>query len=260
MSQYNTPGKKRKVEQMFNDIAPRYDMLNHLLSGGIDITWRKKVRKLLEPIKPQSILDVATGTGDLAIELSKLNPKKIVGLDIAAQMLQFGEVKIKKLGLDELIKMVHGDSAKIPFSDRSFDAITVAFGVRNFENLQKGLIEMQRVLKPGGRVVVLEFSKPKQFGFKQLYQFYFKFILPTVGRMVSKNSEAYTYLPDSVSKFAEGQEFLDQMQQAGFIDNHQQRLTGGIATLYWGSKQVVNKPKKPKKSKRVEILTPREKR
>ncbi len=236
MTQYNTPGKKQKVEKMFNDIAPKYDLLNHVLSGGIDIVWRKQVRKLLEPLQPKQILDVATGTGDLAIELAKLDPKKIVGLDIAAQMLQVGEVKIKKLKLDHVIRMVHGDSAKIPFSDNSFDAITVAFGVRNFENLQKGLQQMHRVLKPKGRVVVLEFSKPNQFFFKQLYQFYFKYILPLVGRTISKHKEAYTYLPDSVSKFAEGQAFLDQMAMAGFHENKQKRLTMGIATLYWGTK------------------------
>ncbi|MDP2723247.1 MAG: bifunctional demethylmenaquinone methyltransferase/2-methoxy-6-polyprenyl-1,4-benzoquinol methylase UbiE [Bacteroidales bacterium] len=236
MDQYNTPGKKLKVEQMFNDIAPKYDLLNHVLSAGIDIRWRIKVRKLLKPIHPQSILDVATGTGDLAIELSKLQPKKIVGLDIAAQMLEVGKLKIKKAGLDQVIEMVHADSAEIPFSDNHFDAVTVAFGVRNFENLQNGLKEMCRVLKPKGRVVVLEFSKPNQFLFKQMYQFYFKFILPTIGKAVSKNKEAYTYLPDSVQKFAEGRAFLDQMKMAGFVDERQMRLTMGIATIYWASK------------------------
>jgi len=236
MAQYNTPGKKQQVEKMFNDIAPKYDLLNHVLSGGIDILWRKKVRKLLEPMKPKQILDVATGTGDLAIELAKLEPKKIVGLDIAAQMLEVGEQKIKKLKLDHIIRMVHGDSAKIPFSDNSFDAITVAFGVRNFENLQKGLQQMNRVLKPGGRVVVLEFSKPDKFLFKQIYLFYFKYILPVVGRTVSKHKEAYTYLPDSVAKFAEGKEFLEQLEMAGFKETRQKRLTMGIATLYWATK------------------------
>ena len=235
MNQYNTPGKKLRVEKMFNDIAPRYDLLNHVLSAGIDIRWRIRVRRLLEPLHPQTILDVATGTGDLAIELAKLHPEKIVGLDIAEQMLEVGKQKIVKAGLHQLIEMVHGDSAEIPFPDNSFDAVTVAFGVRNFENLQVGLKEMRRVLKPQGRVVVLEFSRPNQFVFKQVYQFYFKFILPLVGKTVSKNSEAYTYLPDSVSAFAEGQEFLDQMETAGFKEVHQKRLTMGIATLYWGT-------------------------
>lgn len=248
MTKYKTPGKKQKVEKMFNDIAPRYDLLNHVLSAGIDIRWRKEVRKLLEPIKPMQILDVATGTGDLAIELANLKPKKIVGLDIAAQMLEVGTQKIKKLQLDEVIRMVHGDSAKIPFSDNAFDAITVAFGVRNFEDLHRGLKDMQRVLKPGGRVVVLEFSKPKGFLFKQIYQFYFRFILPVVGRLVSKHKEAYTYLPDSVSQFAEGEEFLDQMKIAGFVEAKQKRLSMGIATLYWATKEKPRKPIKHNKS------------
>ncbi|MFA5418624.1 MAG: ubiquinone/menaquinone biosynthesis methyltransferase, partial [Bacteroidales bacterium] len=187
-------------------------------------------------IHPQTILDVATGTGDLAIELSKLQPEKIVGLDIAAQMLEVGKQKIAKAGLDQVIEMVHADSAEMPFPDNHFDAVTVAFGVRNFENLQNGLKEMCRVLKPKGRVVVLEFSKPNQFLFKQMYQFYFKFILPIVGKAVSKNNDAYTYLPDSVQKFAEGRAFLDQMKMAGFVDERQMRLTMGIATIYWATK------------------------
>ena len=166
-------GKKVKVEAMFNDIAPKYDFLNHFLSLGIDIQWRKKVRKLLAPYKPKTVLDVATGTGDLAIELSKLNPDSIVGLDIATNMLEIGKKKIKTKKLDNVIEMQLGDSENLPFENHTFDAVTVAFGVRNFENLQKGLKEMNRVLKPGGNAAILEFSKPKAFPIKQVYNFYF---------------------------------------------------------------------------------------
>jgi demethylmenaquinone methyltransferase/2-methoxy-6-polyprenyl-1,4-benzoquinol methylase len=230
-------GKKVKVEAMFNDIAPKYDFLNHFLSLGIDIQWRKKVRKLLAASQPKTILDVATGTGDLAIELSKLNPDQIVGLDIAANMLDIGKEKIKKKELDKVIEMQLGDSENMPFSSNTFDAVTVAFGVRNFENLQKGLKEMYRVLKPGGIVAILEFSKPKKFPFKQVYNFYFKYILPGFGKLVSKSKDAYTYLPQSVSTFPEDKDFLDELKLAGFMNNKQNRLTMGIATLYSAQKK-----------------------
>ncbi len=225
-------GKKLKVEAMFNDIAPKYDFLNHFLSLGIDIRWRKKVRKLLAPYQPKVILDVATGTGDLAIELSKLHPEKIIGLDIAANMLNIGKEKIKNRKLDQIIAMQLGDSENLPFKDHSFDAVTVAFGVRNFEDLQKGLKEMYRVLKPGGYAAILEFSKPKTFPFKHVYNFYFKYILPGFGKLVSKSKEAYTYLPESVSVFPEDKEFIRELIKAGFTENSQKRLTMGIATLY----------------------------
>ena len=228
---------KEKVRAMFNDIAPKYDFLNHFLSGGIDILWRKKVRRLLAPHKPKLILDVATGTGDLAIELYKLKPNTIIGVDIAQQMLDIGNAKIKRKGLEKYIDLYVGDAENMWFEDNIFDAITVAFGVRNFENLNKGLKEMQRVLKPGGIVAVLEFSKPKAFPFKQGYNFYSKYILPTMGRVVSKSDEAYKYLPDSVQGFAEDKAFLYELEKAGFVNAKQNRLTMGIATLYSASKK-----------------------
>ncbi len=236
MNKTGNKGKKEQVRTMFNDIAGKYDFLNHFLSAGIDKSWRRKVRKLLAPKKPEVILDVATGTGDLAIELAKLNPKTIVGIDIAADMLEVGKQKLKKKGLDNIIAMEQGDSEKIHFPDNRFDAVTVAFGVRNYENLHKGLKEMCRVLKPGGTVAILEFSKPHGFPVKNLYNFYFKNILPFIGKVVSKNSSAYTYLPQSVSQFPEDKDFLNAMVRAGFKNPQQNRLTFGIATLYSGTK------------------------
>jgi demethylmenaquinone methyltransferase/2-methoxy-6-polyprenyl-1,4-benzoquinol methylase len=227
---------KEKVRAMFNDIAPKYDFLNHFLSGGIDILWRKKVRRLLAAKKPKRILDVATGTGDLAIELYKLKPDAIIGIDIAIEMLDIGNAKIKRKGLDKYIDLYEGDAENLWFNDNVFDAITVAFGVRNFENLNKGLKEMQRVLKPGGVVAVLEFSKPKAFPLKQVYGFYSKYILPKMGKAVSKSDEAYKYLPESVQGFAEDKAFLIELEKAGFVNTKQNRLTMGIATLYSGTK------------------------
>ncbi len=228
---------KEKVRVMFNDIAPKYDFLNHFLSGGIDILWRKKVRKLLAPHNPKKILDVATGTGDLAIELLNTNPDSIIGIDIATEMLDVGIEKIKRKGLENRIELQEGDAENINFEDNTFDAITVAFGVRNFENLNKGLKEMCRVLKPGGIVAVLEFSKPKSFPFKQAYNFYSKHILPTMGKAVSKSDEAYKYLPESVRGFAEDKAFLLELEKAGFTAAKQNRLTMGIATLYSATKK-----------------------
>ncbi len=229
-------GKKEQVRTMFNDIAPKYDLLNHVLSMGIDILWRKKVRRLLATIQPKRILDIATGTGDLAIELAKLNPEEIIGADIAVDMLKIGEDKVKAKKLDGIIKMEPGDSENLRFEDNYFDAVTVAFGVRNYENLLKGLTEMNRVMRPGGLVAILEFSKPHGFPFRNIYNFYFKNILPGVGRMVSKNDEAYTYLPESVQKFPENKDFMEVMKQAGYSNINQQRLTFGIATLYSATK------------------------
>ncbi len=234
--QNSSTGKKEKVEAMFDNIAHRYDFLNHFLSAGIDIQWRKKVRKLLAPKHPKQILDVATGTGDLAIELLNLKPESIIGIDISEGMLDIGKEKITKKKLEKIITLEVGDSENLRFKSNTFDAVTVAFGVRNFENLQAGLKEMMRVLKPGGTVAILEFSKPKKFPFKSIYQFYFKFILPGFGKLVSKDNEAYTYLPDSVQQFAEDAAFLKEMELAGFINNGQHRLTFGIATLYFGTK------------------------
>lgn len=232
----DSKGKKEKVKNMFNDIAPKYDLLNHVLSLGIDILWRKRVRRLLATIKPKRILDIATGTGDLAIELAKLNPDEIVGADIAVDMLKIGEEKVKNKKLSHIIKMEPGDSENLRFEDNYFDAVTVAFGVRNYENLLKGLKEMNRVMRKGGLVAILEFSKPHNFPFKNIYNFYFKNILPGVGKIVSKNDEAYTYLPESVQKFPENEDFMKVMAQAGYRNIAQKRLTFGIATLYSGTK------------------------
>jgi len=227
--------KKELVRTMFNDIAYRYDFLNHFLSLGIDISWRKKVRKYLSAYFPKEILDVATGTGDLALELNKLNPDRIIGIDIADEMLIIGREKLVKKNIKNII-LQNGDSEHLEFDDKTFDAVTVAFGVRNFENLQKGLSEMCRVMKIGGHVAILEFSRPKSFPFKNIYNIYFKYILPGFGKMISKHKQAYTYLPQSVEHFFEGKDFLNKMERAGFKESHQKRLTFGIATLYTGTK------------------------
>ncbi len=229
-------GKKEKVRNMFNNISGHYDFLNHFLSFGIDILWRKKMIRKMGKFHPQVLLDVATGTGDLAIEARKIKPEKIIGIDIAEGMLKVGEEKIKKRNLDSLISLQVGDSEDIPFSDLKFDAAMVAFGVRNYENLDKGLADMHRVLKTDGRIWVLEFSKPKKFPVKQLYNFYFKNILPLIGKIVSKDQSAYTYLPDSVQKFPSGDEFLKHLNLVGFKDLKMFPLSFGIATIYCGKK------------------------
>lgn len=221
---------------MFNSIAHRYDFLNHFLSAGIDYSWRKKTIKYLSQYHPQQILDVATGTGDLAIEASKLNPKRIVGIDIANEMLELGKPKLKKKKLEGMISLELGDSENLHFRDGEFDAVMVAFGVRNFEDLEKGLSEMFRVIKPGGHVAILEFSKPRKFPVKQLYAFYFRFILPTLGRIISGDKAAYTYLPDSVGEFPDGEAFLDILKKVGFSKTADRKLTFGIASLYTGQK------------------------
>ncbi len=209
-------GKKQQVADMFDNISPRYDFLNHFLSLGIDIRWRKKAIKLLKEIQPKKILDIATGTGDFAIESLSLNPDKVIGVDISEGMLSVGREKLKKRKLDAKITLQSGDSEDLPFEDNMFDAIIVAFGVRNFENLEKGLAEMYRVVRPGGKVVILEFSKPKRFPFKQLYNFYFKNILPTIGKTISKDNSAYTYLPESVKSFPDGAVFTSILDKLGF--------------------------------------------
>lgn len=228
--------KKQQVEQMFDNIAPRYDFLNHFLSLGIDKLWRKKAINILSGYKTGSLLDVATGTGDFAIAALKLKPSKIVAFDLSEQMLNVGRAKAEKLGVSNIIRFVKGDSEAMPFSDRQFDAITVGFGVRNFENLEKGLREFHRVLKPDGVAVILEFSKPKYFPFKQLYLFYFFTILPLVGRLVSKDRSAYSYLPESVMAFPDDQRFLSVLKNCGFSKTRQKRLTFGIATIYTAQK------------------------
>ncbi len=221
---------------MFDSISGNYDFLNHFLSLGIDIRWRKKAIKLLAKSKPKLILDVATGTGDFAVETLKLNPDQVIGVDISEGMLEVGRKKMKARGIDHKIDLRLGDSENLPFEENKFDAVIVAFGVRNFENLEKGLTEMQRVLKPGGQLVVLEFSKPRTFPFKQLYNFYFKFVLPKIGRLVSRDSAAYTYLPESVQAFPDGTDFTNILNRIGFNYTTCQSLTFGISSLYTGTK------------------------
>jgi demethylmenaquinone methyltransferase / 2-methoxy-6-polyprenyl-1,4-benzoquinol methylase len=230
--------KKEQVATMFDNIAHRYDFLNHFFSLGIDILWRKKAIRILKKENPQLVLDVATGTGDFALEAArmKLNAKKIVGVDISNGMLEIGRKKIAEKGLSGMIEMVLGDSENLPFTDNYFDAFTVAFGVRNFENLEKGLKEMHRVLKPGSIGIVLEFSKPKSFPMKQLFGFYFKNIVPFIGKIMSKDHRAYTYLPESVQAFPDGDNFLSIMKNAGYRDTRCISLTGGIASIYIGKK------------------------
>lgn len=228
-------GKKQQVERMFDNIAHRYDFLNHFLSLGIDNIWRKKAIKELNTIKPKSVLDIATGTGDVAFAINKrIKTDKLIGLDLSEGMLKFARAKAKKRGLENTISFVKGDSENLEFQDNSFDAVIVSFGVRNFENLEQGLSEIQRVLKPDGKLVVLEFSKPKKFPVKNLYNFYFTNILPLWGKMISKDQSAYTYLPESVKAFPEGNEFCGIMQQKGFDSVKQQPLTFGICTIYSG--------------------------
>lgn len=230
--------KKEQVAEMFNSIAFRYDFLNRFLSAGIDIQWRKKAIRQIKDLNPKKILDVATGTGDVALmTLKMLKPDKIVGIDISEGMLEFGRKKIEKLGLNNKIDLQKGDSEQLHFPDNEFDAVTVAFGVRNFENLLQGLKEMHRVLKPGGRLVVLEFSKPKQLAFKKFYNLYMNIVTPGIGKMLSKNKDAYQYLNDSVQAFPEGQTFLNIMNEAGFTQTYLKSLTLGICTIYCGSKQ-----------------------
>ena len=228
--------KKEQVRSMFNNIAGRYDFLNHFLSAGIDYMWRKKVIRILKKHNPGRILDVATGTADLAIEATKLRPDEIVGVDIADRMLERGREKISKKRLKKTITLENGDSENLRFESNSFDAVTVAFGVRNFEDLDKGLSEMNRVLKPGGIAVILEFSNPKKFPVKQLYNFYFKNILPLAGRMISKHTSAYNYLPNSVGTFPDGDNFLEYMHAVNFKKTFARSLTFGIASIYTGEK------------------------
>jgi demethylmenaquinone methyltransferase/2-methoxy-6-polyprenyl-1,4-benzoquinol methylase len=224
--------KKAQVAGMFNDIARRYDFLNHFLSLGIDKNWRKKAIAEVAKARPEKILDVATGTGDLAIAAAKVGSHEICGVDIAEQMLEIGRKKIAAQGLSQLIKLQKGDSEALPFGTATYDVVMCAYGVRNFENLETGLEEMCRVLKTGGKLVILEFSQPKKFPVKQLYQFYFKYILPVLGKIVSKHSKAYTYLPESVKAFPQGNEFCRKLAECGFKDAKARPLTFGISTLY----------------------------
>lgn len=228
--------KKQQVARMFDQIAGTYDFLNHFLSLGIDILWRKRVTKALAPYKPKQILDVATGTGDLAIAMKRLKPDQIVGLDIANQMLDKARQKLNKDGDSQQIRFEYGDSENLPYEDNQFDAITVAFGVRNFEDLDAGLAEMNRVLKPGGVTAILEFSHPRLFPFKQIYQVYFQNVLPLLGRLFSKDPAAYRYLPASVLAFPDGEAFLAHLTKNGFTRTQWHPLTFGIASLYLAKK------------------------
>jgi len=229
-------GKKEQVALMFDNISHRYDFLNHFLSLGIDKIWRKKAIGLLASSHPKFILDVATGTGDFAIQALSLNPDKIIGVDISEGMLGHGRDKIQQRALQDRIELLAGDSENLPFEENKFDAATVAFGVRNFEHLERGLREINRVLKPGGTLVVLEFSKPSRFPMKQLYSFYFKFILPKLGRLISKDKAAYTYLPESVQAFPDGSAFTDILKNTGFKNTSCRTLTFGISSIYTGQK------------------------
>ena len=227
--------KKQQVSKMFDNIAKHYDFLNHFLSLGIDKVWRRKMIAELQDVQPQLILDVATGTGDVAIiTIKQLNIKglHIIGLDISPEMLNIGKKKIVTEGMSGTIDMIVGDSENLPFENNKFDAITVAYGVRNFENLERGLSEMQRVLKPKGKLVVLEFSQPRVFPFRQLFNFYFKNILPFIGKMTSKDNRAYTYLYESVQAFPDGDNFLKVLEKTGFKNTACKSLTIGISSIY----------------------------
>lgn len=233
---YKGSSKRERVEDMFDRIAPKYDLLNKVLSVGIDKGWRKKMVAELKPLQPKKMLDIATGTADVAIACMQLQPSHITGVDISALMLAEGQKKIDGLGFAKQITLQQADSESLPFADNSFDAITVAFGVRNFQNLDKGLSEMLRVLKPNGKVVILEFSQPGKFPINQFYNFYSKYILPTIGQLVSKERAAYEYLPESVAAFPYGQEFVKIMNRNNFVNSKCVPLTFGIASIYVGSK------------------------
>lgn len=228
--------KKQQVSEMFNRIALTYDFLNHFLSVGIDRHWRKRAVKILSASKPKTILDVASGTADFALAAMKLNPEKITGIDLSEKMLDIGRKKIEKQNLQHCIELIEGDCEALPFADNNFYAVTVGFGVRNFMNPLKGLTEMNRVLKPGGKLVVLEFSKPENFLVSKLFNFYFKTFCPLIGGIISKDRSAYKYLQFSVEKFPEGKNFIMLMETAGFIETFQKKLTFGIASIYCGTK------------------------
>lgn len=229
-------GKKEQVASMFNNISKNYDGLNRVISFGIDVSWRKKVVKIVSKNNPQKILDIATGTGDLALMMSKLHPKKIIGLDISEGMLAVGKQKVAKAKLSDTIDMVIGDSEKMPYKDNTFDAITVSFGVRNFANLDKGLSEIRRVLKPSGIFVILETSNPTKFPFKQGYKLYTSFILPIIGKIFSKDKTAYSYLCESANYFPYGKNFDNILKKNGFINTEYTPVTFGAATIYTATK------------------------
>lgn len=233
---HSTLGKKEQVTQMFDNISNKYDFLNRVISFRADKKWRKKVVKIVNDIKPTQVLDIATGTGDLAIALSKSSASKIIGLDISKGMLNIGREKIKNLGLSDKIEMIWGDSENLPFDDHTFDAVTVSFGVRNFENLEKGLAEIYRVLNPNGTFVVLETSTPTKFPFKQGYHFYTKKLMPMIGKLFSKDKSAYTYLANSAINFPHGKEFNNILKKIGFIEVKDLPQMFGSASIYVSKK------------------------
>jgi demethylmenaquinone methyltransferase/2-methoxy-6-polyprenyl-1,4-benzoquinol methylase len=234
---YNSnDSKKQQVSDMFNAIAHKYDFLNHFLSLGIDKIWRRKAINNLKGRKIVSMLDVATGTGDLALASMRIKPQSIVGIDISEKMLEIGRTKIEKKHLSHIISLMYADSENLPFENSRFDAVTVAFGVRNFENLEKGISEIYRVINNGGVLVVLEFSRPEKFPFKQLYNFYFYKILPFIGRLISKDNSAYAYLPESVGAFPDRANFIALLEKTGFSKCKFNSLTFGIATIYVAEK------------------------
>src|SRR5690606_17444510 len=224
--------KKQQVEQMFDNISGKYDLLNRILSMGIDVSWRKKVVKSVKKENPKTLLDIATGTGDLAIAMAKETDAKITGFDLSAGMLEVGKRKIAEENLQDRIEMIQGDAEKMPFADDSFDVITVVFGVRNFENLKNGLDDIYRVLKPGGKFIILEFSQPEAVPMKLLYTFYSRYILPKIGKKISKDQSAYTYLPDSVKAFPYGDEMKKILKNSKFVKPFDKKLTFGIASIY----------------------------
>ena len=229
--------KKNQVADMFDSIAHRYDFLNRFLSAGVDVIWRKKAIGYLKDLKPQKVLDVATGTADVALMTEKiLHPSSIIGIDISDGMLEIGRQKIKAKSLEPIIQLYNGDSADIAYDDNSFDAVTVAFGVRNFQQLEKGLSEILRVLRPGGKLVVLEFSRPKKFLIKGFYNFYMKSISPNIAKIFSKNKTAYAYLDESIQKFPEGKNFTDILHNVGYKNIVNKPLSLGICSIYCGTK------------------------
>ena len=217
---------------MFDDISPKYDFLNHFLSFGIDHFWRRKLVRMLSDKDPERILDIASGTGDVAIALARLKPQKIVGIDISGKMLEIGRKKVSSHGLEGLITLRHGDAEHIPFSDGSFDAVTVAFGVRNFEDLRQGLSEMKRVLRPGGTMMILEFSQPSSFPFRQFYRFYSRYVIPFIGKLISSHSQTYSYLPETAASFPSGYKFLNILTELGMTECTMKLLSSGIASIY----------------------------
>ncbi len=228
--------KKEIVQGIFNDIAPKYDLLNHLLSMNIDKRWRRQAMKYIGEREKNCLLDVACGTGDFSIAACRMGVGRVTGIDISANMVEIGRKKVRELGLEANVDLRIGDSEQMEFATGEFDVVTVAFGVRNFEHLEAGLREMQRVLRSGGKVIILEFSMPEHFPMKQLYQFYFRRILPVIGGWLSGNRGAYSYLPESVMKFPQVQVFLDIMEKCGFKNTFRRKLSGGIASIYVGEK------------------------